>query len=151
MSVFKEDIDTRDKLSFMNFIVKIFIDGACQPNPGSGGVGVHIILNESEETYSRPLKNIVTNNIAEYEALILSLKLILDKDITAEEIQIFSDSKLICMQFNNQWKCRDAKLLPLLKEAIELHDRIKSPLNLSLIPREENVVADKLAKSAILP
>jgi len=135
----------------MNFIVKIFIDGACQPNPGSGGVGVHIILNESEETYSRPLKNIVTNNIAEYEALILSLKLILDKDITAEEIQIFSDSKLICMQFNNQWKCRDAKLLPLLKEAIELHDRIKSPLNLSLIPREENVVADKLAKSAILP
>ena len=149
--MFKEDIDTRDKLSFMNFIVKIFIDGACQPNPGSGGVGVHIILNESEETYSRPLKNIVTNNIAEYEALILSLKLILDKDITAEEIQIFSDSKLICMQFNNQWKCRDAKLLPLLKEAIELHDRIKSPLNLSLIPREENVVADKLAKSAILP
>ena len=151
MSVFKEDIDTRDKLSFMNFIVKIFIDGACQPNPGSGGVGVHIILNESEETYSRPLKNIVTNNIAEYEALILSLKLILDKDITAEEIQIFSDSKLICMQFNNQWKCRDAKLLPLLKQAIELHSRIKSPLNLSLIPREENVVADKLAKSAILP
>jgi len=135
----------------MNFIVKIFIDGACQPNPGSGGVGVHIILNESEETYSRPLKNIVTNNIAEYEALILSLKLILDKDITAEEIQIFSDSKLICMQFNNQWKCRDAKLLPLLKQAIELHSRIKSPLNLSLIPREENVVADKLAKSAILP
>ena len=149
--MFKEDIDTRDKLSFMNFIVKIFIDGACQPNPGSGGVGVHIILNESEETYSRPLKNIVTNNIAEYEALILSLKLILDKDITAEEIQIFSDSKLICMQFNNQWKCRDAKLLPLLKQAIELHSRIKSPLNLSLIPREENVVADKLAKSAILP
>ena len=149
--MFKEDIDTRDKLSFMNFIVKIFIDGACQPNPGSGGVGVHIILNESEETYSRPLKNIVTNNIAEYEALILSLKLILDKDITAKEIQIFSDSKLICMQFNNQWKCRDAKLLPLLKQAIELHSRIKSPLNLSLIPREENFVADKLAKSAILP
>jgi len=150
VSVFKEDIDTRDKLSFMNFIVKIFIDGACQPNPGLGGVGVHIILNESEERYSRPLKNIVTNNIAEYEALILSLKLILDKDITAKEIQIFSDSKLICMQFNNQWKCKDAKLLPLLKQAIELHSRIKSPLNLSLIPREENFVADKLAKSAIL-
>jgi ribonuclease HI len=135
----------------MNFVVKIFIDGACQPNPGSGGVGIYIVLNKSEEKYSRPLKNIVTNNIAEYEALILALKLILDKDITAEEIQIFSDSKLICMQFNNQWKCKDAKLLPLLRQAIELHSRIKSPLKLSLIPREENSIADKLAKSAILP
>tara|TARA_B100001971_G_C18144595_1_gene512326 strand:+ start:292 stop:699 length:408 start_codon:yes stop_codon:yes gene_type:complete len=135
----------------MNFVVKIFIDGACQPNPGSGGVGIYIVLNKSEEKYSRPLKNIVTNNIAEYEALILALKLILDKNITAEEIQIFSDSKLICMQFNNQWKCKDAKLLPLLRQAIELHSRIKSPLKLSLIPREENSIADKLAKSAILP
>ena len=135
----------------MNFVVKIFIDGACQPNPGSGGVGIYIVLNKSEEKYSRPLKDIVTNNIAEYEALILALKLILDKDITAEEIQIFSDSKLICMQFNNQWKCKDAKLLPLLRQAIELHSRIKSPLKLSLIPREENSIADKLAKSAILP
>ncbi|MBT88945.1 MAG: ribonuclease H [Spirochaetales bacterium] len=135
----------------MNFVVKIFIDGACQPNPGSGGVGIYIVLNKSEEKYSRPLKDIVTNNIAEYEALILALKLILDKDITAEEVQIFSDSKLICMQFNNQWKCKDAKLLPLLRQAIELHSRIKSPLKLSLIPREENSIADKLAKSAILP
>jgi ribonuclease HI len=135
----------------MNFVVKIFIDGACQPNPGSGGVGIYIILNKSEEKYSRPLKNIVTNNIAEYEALILALKLILDKNITAEEIQIFSDSKLICMQFNNQWKCKDAKLLPLLRQAVELHSRIKSPLKLGLIPREENFIADKLAKSAILP
>ena len=77
----------------MSSIVKIFIDGACQPNPGAGGVGVHIILNESEEKHSKPLDNIVTNNIAEYEALILALKLILYNNIDAEEVQIFSDSK----------------------------------------------------------
>ena len=134
----------------MRLVAKIFIDGACQPNPGSGGVGIHIILNESEEKHSKPLNNIVTNNIAEYEALILSLKLVLDNNIEVGEIQIFSDSKLVCMQFNNQWNCKDKKLLPLLKRANELKSKIKSPLKLSLIPREENFVADRLAISAIL-
>ena len=135
----------------MSSIVKIFIDGACQPNPGAGGVGNHIILNESEEKHSKPLDNIVTNNIAEYESLILALKLILYNNIDAEEVQIFSDSKLICMQFNNQWKCKDKKLLPLLKIANKLKSQIKSPLKLNLIPREENSIADRLAKEAIPP
>ena len=59
--------------------LKIFIDGACQPNPGSGGVGIHIIFNDIEEKISSPLSGVVTNNIAEYEALILSLETILKK------------------------------------------------------------------------
>ena len=91
----------------MNNNVTIFIDGACQPNPGAGGIGIYLIVNEKEEKISKSLSGTVTNNIAEYQALIESLKLILDKNIAADEIQIFSDSKLICMHFNNLWKCKD--------------------------------------------
>ena len=54
------------------------------------------------------------------------------------------------MHFNNLWKCKDKKLIPLLKEAQELNGLIKSSLKLSLIPREETGVADKLAKDGIL-
>ena len=56
----------------MNDYLKIFIDGACQPNPGKGGIGVFIDSEkEINEEISFSLPGIVTNNIAEYEALIL--------------------------------------------------------------------------------
>ena len=54
----------------MSKILEIFIDGACQPNPGKGGIGIFIKSSDFQEKYSFTLKDEVTNNIAEYEALI---------------------------------------------------------------------------------
>ena len=48
----------------MNDYLKIFIDGACQPNPGNGGIGVFIDSEEINEEISISLPGIVTNNIA---------------------------------------------------------------------------------------
>ncbi len=134
----------------MSNIVKIFIDGACQPNPGNGGIGIYLITDKDKVEISRALDGTVTNNIAEYRALIESLKLIIEKNISDGEIQIFSDSKLVCMHFNKVWKCKDKKLIPLLREALELSEKIELPLTITLIPREENTVADRLAKDGIL-
>jgi hypothetical protein len=53
------------------------------------------------------------------------------------------------MQFNKKWKCKEATLAVLLKKAQSLRDKIKSDFSLSYIPREQNTVADKLAKEAI--
>ena len=36
----------------MNDYLKIFIDGACQPNPGKGGIGVFIDSEEINEEIS---------------------------------------------------------------------------------------------------
>ena len=49
--------------------LKIFIDGACQPNPGTGGVVIFIANKEIEKKISLPLEGTVTNNIAEYQAV----------------------------------------------------------------------------------
>ena len=84
--------------------LKIFIDGACQPNPGSGGIGIYVISNDTEEKISLPLKGTVTNNIAEYEALIFALNTIIKRKELYDHIDIFSDSQLVCMQFNKKWK-----------------------------------------------
>jgi len=129
--------------------LKIFIDGACQPNPGSGGIGIYIILNDNEEKISLPLKGTVTNNIAEYEALIFALNTVVEKKELYNHIDIFSDSQLVCMQFNKKWKCKDKNLSILLGKALKLRDEIKSKISLTYIPREENQVADELAKNGI--
>ena len=129
--------------------LKIFIDGACQPNPGSGGIGIYVISNDTEEKISLPLKGTVTNNIAEYEALIFALNTIIKRKELYDHIDIFSDSQLVCMQFNKKWKCKDKNLSMLLDKALKLRDEIKSKVSLAYIPREENKVADELAKDGI--
>ena len=133
----------------MNDYLKIFIDGACQPNPGKGGIGVFIDSEEINEEISFSLPGIVTNNIAEYEALIFALDLILKKYSSFKQIRIFSDSKLVCMQFNKKWKCKDNNLKSLLENAHAISSQISSEIILTSIPREENKVADELAKNGI--
>ena len=129
--------------------LKIFIDGACQPNPGTGGGGIFIANKEIEERISLPLEGTVTNNIAEYQALIICLETIIKKELTYTNIEIFSDSQLICMQFNNKWKCKEKNLSLLLIKAQGLKKEIKSAITVNYIPRELNTIADKLAKDAI--
>ena len=129
--------------------LKIFIDGASQPNPGTGGVGIFIANKEIEERISLPLEGTVTNNIAEYQALIICLETIIKKELTYTTIEIFSDSQLICMQFNNKWKCKEKNLALLLIKAQGLKKEIKSAITVNYIPRELNTIADKLAKDAI--
>jgi len=129
--------------------IKIYIDGACQPNPGAGGIGIYVKGDGIEESFSLPLDGTVTNNIAEYQALIFSLKLINKKYLKSDEIFIFSDSNLVCMHFNEQWKCKDVKLIPLLQMAKDISQEFKNKIILSYIPREENSIADSLAKDGI--
>ena len=129
--------------------LKIFIDGACQPYPGTGGVGIFIANKEIEERISLPLEGTVTNNIAEYQALIICLETIIKKELAYSNIEIFSDSQLICMQFNNKWKCKEKNLALLLIKAQGLKKEIKSAITVNYIPRELNTIADKLAKDAI--
>ena len=68
--------------------IEIYIDGACQPNPGSGGIGIYVKGSGLEERFSIPLNGTVTNNIAEYKALIFSLQLIKRKYLKSEKINI---------------------------------------------------------------
>ena len=133
----------------MNDSIKIFIDGACQPNPGNGGIGIFVSGGINEEKFSLPLHGEATNNVAEYEALIFALNLILTKYNDLKEVKIFSDSKLVCMQFNKKWKCKDKNLLVLLQKAQSLNDQLLPDICLSLIPREDNKIADELAKGGI--
>ena len=43
----------------MNDSIKIFIDGACQPNPGNGGIGIFVSRGINEEKLNKELLKIV--------------------------------------------------------------------------------------------
>ena len=59
----------------MNDIIKIYTDGACSGNPGKGGWGVVLILeNRRKELYGG--ENYTTNNKMELQAVIEGLKVL---------------------------------------------------------------------------
>ncbi len=99
--------------------MKIYTDGATRPtNPGPSGYGVVCPAMEIER--SGYLGDAITNNQAEYIAVIVALDLAKEKNIRdVEGIEILSDSQLVVMQLSASWKLKSAKLHKLYQKAME--------------------------------
>ncbi|MEA1995188.1 MAG: ribonuclease HI family protein [Campylobacterota bacterium] len=121
-------------------------DGSSLSNPGPAGIGI-VVYNDQNDIIEKISKYIgkATNNVAEYKALIEALNFA--KDFGADKVRIKSDSELIVKQINGNYMVRDKKLKILLKEALNLIEKIPT-FSIIHIPREENKIADNLAKRA---
>jgi len=73
--------------------------------------------------YSAKIGNYVTNNMAEYEALIKALELA--SNYTKEEVTCFLDSELIVKQLLGEYRVRNKKLLPLFLKVQKLQERFE--------------------------
>jgi ribonuclease HI len=95
--------------------------------------------------FSYKLEFDCTNNIAEYEALILGINLAIDMNI--KNLHVKGDSDLIVSQINKKFVAKNPRLKQ-YRDAI--WDAIKRFDNFSIeaIPREENHSTDSLAMSA---
>jgi ribonuclease HI len=99
-------------------------DGGARGNPGPGAIG--IIIREDEKIltrYSAFIGKFVTNNIAEYEALIKALELA--SRYTQDELTCFLDSELVVKQLLGEYKVKDPKLLPLFLKVQKLQENFR--------------------------
>ncbi len=126
--------------------LEVYIDGASKGNPGPGGVGV-VICRGGEV-----LKNIseyigeVTNNVAEYTALIYALQECLI--MKADTVIVNTDSELLCRQMNGLYKIKSPNILGLYNQALHLISGFKK-VDIKHIPRTQNSGADKLATQCV--
>lgn len=99
-------------------------DGGARGNPGPGAIGV-IVRRDGEilSKYSGFIGENVTNNIAEYEALIKALELA--SEFTKEEVTCILDSELIVKQLLGEYKVRHPKLLELFLKVQKLQDKFE--------------------------
>jgi len=102
-------------------------DGGSRGNPGPGAIGV-LVRKDGEilTRYSKMIGKFVTNNIAEYEALITALELA--SNYTDDEVTCVLDSELIVKQLLGEYRVRNYKLLQLflkVQKAQEKFRRIK--------------------------
>ena len=87
-----------------------------------------------------------TNNVAEYQALILGLKEAVRLEV--RRLQVFADSQLLVRQLNGQYRVKAPHLLPFWRVAKDALQKFES-YTISHVPRAENRQADELANQAI--
>jgi ribonuclease HI len=87
----------------------------------------------------------MTNNQAEYHALIEGLKLV--DEWKPDRLEIYLDSKLVVEQVRGNWKIKEPDLKRLHAETMGLLR--PRQYEISHVPREQNTGADHLANMAI--
>ncbi len=125
----------------------LYCDGASRGNPGQAGAGA-LLLDPGGETKVQQGRYLgqTTNNVAEYQALLLGLNLALDRGI--RKIQVFADSELLVRQLNGQYRVKAPHLLPLWQAARQTLGKFET-YKISHVPRDLNQTADRLANEAI--
>ncbi len=134
--------------------VTIYTDGASRGNPGKAAIGA-VFCNEKGEiikTYCEYLGDGITNNEAEYQAVIFALKkfiAVFGKKLAANsEIELRADSELLVKQVKGEYKLINPRIQELFIQIWNLKIDF-GKVNFKLIPREKNKEADKMANQAL--
>lgn len=125
----------------------VYIDGASSGNPGEAGAGIVVFDNQHNKIMDDGIYlGHMTNNMAEYSALIIALEKA--KESSIEDISIYTDSQLVAYQMQGKYKIKNMKLKTYVDKAKNIIKHFNH-FDINYIPRTENRLADKLAKDAV--
>ncbi|XP_075086061.1 uncharacterized protein LOC142168805 [Nicotiana tabacum] len=120
---------------------RMFFDGAA--NFKGVGIGV-VLISESGQHYptSSKIRFPYTNNMAEYEACILGIRMAVDMNI--KEILVIGDSDLLIHQVQGEWSTENFKILPYVHYVNELCKKF-TKIEFKHVPGIQNEFVDALA------
>lgn len=127
----------------------IWFDGACEPyNPGGHGTWGFVVKRD-DATIARERGYIgegdgVTNNVAEYTALVNALEHA-RAELDADTIHVHGDSQLVIRQMTGRYDVNSRRLRPLWQDAQRLAREFET-VHYEWVPREQNEEADALSK-----
>ncbi len=127
--------------------VVVHVDGGSRGNPGPAAAASVVsapsgeVLDEASE-----LLGTVTNNVAEYRALLLGLARA--GALGATEVEVVNDSELIAKQVQGLYKVKHAAMRPLHSEAMAAL-RGFGTWKIRSVPRAQNAHADALVNAAL--
>ena len=132
-----------DQLAEVKEQWKIYTDGSSNKRAGGAGVVIQTPQGDMIRCMIR-LDFLITNNDAEYEALVAGLDLA--KAMGAENVIVHCASLVVTSQINGNYECKNDRMKKYLEEVKHQINNIE--VEFVQIPREENGWADQLAKSA---
>lgn len=125
-------------------------DGGARGNPGPAGAGAVIqdAKNETVREISEYLGE-VTNNQAEYQALILGLEALESLGVVGKDILVRMDSELIIEQMKGHYKVKNEGLKPLYQRARAIVAALGGTVTFTHVLRQYNKRADALVNQAV--
>jgi ribonuclease HI len=125
----------------------IHVDGGARGNPGPAAAACVITTPEGElvEQQARLLGK-ATNNVAEYQALLLGLERA--RELGASEVEVVGDSELIAKQVQGLYKVKHEAMRPLHAAAMRALRGFER-WSIRTVPRAQNADADALVNAAL--
>jgi ribonuclease HI len=141
-------------------MIEVWIDGLCEPTNPGGTACFGCIIKRNGETIDEGYGAVgsgedMTNNVAEYTALVRALKKIRELELDKEKIVLRGDSELVIYgigidpRIGRSWKVKSSRLIPLLNKAKILAHGMD--ITYEWIPRWKNREADELSRVAYKP
>ena len=132
-------------------------DGSCEPQNPNGIATWGFVIDIRENGAYANIKDCgvvgvgkgMTNQVAEYAALVNCLKKLLDKGLQAEDIIIYSDSEMLVRQMRSELGANKGEYLQYFFQARGF-DLLFTNLKYQWVPRETNKEADQLTRDAYI-
>jgi ribonuclease HI len=125
----------------------VYTDGGARGNPGPAAAGgVILALDGTVLDEVTEYLGVATNNVAEYQALILTLRRTLE--LGCRRVDVKLDSELVVKQINGDYRVKDQKMIPLHAEVRRLLAQFDDR-TVAHVRREENRHADKLVNDVL--
>jgi ribonuclease HI len=125
----------------------VHVDGGARGNPGPAAGACVISAPDGEVLGERVrLLGVATNNVAEYQALLLGLECA--REMGATEVEVVGDSELIAKQVTGAYRVKHDALKPLHREALAALAQFER-WSIRTVPRERNAHADALVNAAL--
>jgi ribonuclease HI len=127
--------------------VIVHVDGGARGNPGPAAAACVISSPEGEVLGEHAqLLGSVTNNVAEYRALLLGLAKA--RELGASEVEVIGDSELIAKQVRGLYKVKHEAMKPLHRDALAALKQFER-WSIRTVPRAQNAHADALVNAAL--
>ena len=123
------------------------VDGGARGNPGPAAAACVITRPDGHVLAERArLLGATTNNVAEYQALLLGLQTA--RELGAREVEVIGDSELIARQITGVYRVKRESLRALHRNALEALGEFER-WSIRTVPRERNAGADALVNAAL--
>lgn len=136
----------------MKPVLKIYCDGGARGNPGPGAASF-VVIDKEGSVIKKESKFLgeVTNNIAEYRAVILALRFLSENSYNSQYgfINFYLDSELVVKQLTGEFRVKNRNLKDLFLKVKILEQKVGKKIFYNNVPREQNKLADYLVNQKL--
>ncbi len=129
-------------------MITIYCDGGARGNPGPAASAFVVYENSKEIYKASKYLGSTTNNVAEYNAVILALTYLSENELK-DGVVLILDSELVTKQMNGLYKVKNENLKNLFLKARQLEKNISTTITYKWSERANNKIADALVNKEL--